>query len=43
VITLILAVIALVLGAIEALRSQGQSLVAWAVIALAAIHILGAL
>jgi hypothetical protein len=43
VITLALAIVALVLGAIDVLRSQGQSLVAWAVIALAAIHILGAL
>ena len=42
-IALVLAVVAAILAGIELFRSQGQSLIAWAVLALAAIHILGSL
>jgi hypothetical protein len=38
---LVLAVVALILAIIEQVRAQGQSLLAWAVIALAAIHVIG--
>lgn len=40
---LVLAIIALVLAAIDQYRAQGRSLIAWAVIALALIPLLGAL
>ncbi|GAC1618049.1 MAG: hypothetical protein NVS9B1_27290 [Candidatus Dormibacteraceae bacterium] len=36
-----LALVALILAAIEQFRAQGQSLLAWAVICLAVIHLLG--
>lgn len=42
-VAVVLALIAIVLAGIELFRSQGQSLIAWAVVALAAIHLLGLL
>lgn len=39
-IALVLAVVALVLGLVDVIRSRGLSLVGWAVIALAVIHLL---
>lgn len=42
-ISLVLAIVAAILAGIELFRSQGQALLAWAVLALAAIVILGRL
>jgi hypothetical protein len=42
-IALILAVVAAVLAIVALIQSRGAELVAWAVLALAAIHIIGAL
>lgn len=40
---MILAVVALALGIIELFRSQGQALIAWAVVLLAVAHLWGVL
>jgi hypothetical protein len=40
-ILLALAIVALILAAIEEIRAQGQSLIAWAVILLAVIEVAG--
>jgi hypothetical protein len=42
-ITVILALVALVLAAAEQIRARGESLIAWAVMCLATIHLLGLL
>ena len=40
---LILAIVAIILALIDEFRAQGQSLTGWAVVCLAAIHIIGSL
>lgn len=42
-VVLILALVALILGAVAVIQSQGRSLTGWGVVALAAIHLVGAL
>lgn len=37
----LLALVAILLAAVEQLRARGESLIAWAVICLAAIHLVG--
>lgn len=41
--SVVLALVALILAAIDQTRARGQSLTAWAVICLAVIHLLGLL
>jgi hypothetical protein len=43
VLILVLTILALLLASIEQVRARGTSLIAWAVIALAAIHLIGQL
>jgi hypothetical protein len=42
-VTLVLAILAALIAAIVLVQSRGASLVAWAVLALAGIHLMGAL